>query len=130
MAKKRKKRSRSSSGSSSSSSSSSSFNNRPTKKYHLIQENDILESGSKRKLQNLLGEYNKLGMEKLNIVDDNEYQMIKRRKLITKQNIDYEKAKEKDKEKEKLMQMKEDFKDPIKRREIIYNSYQKHLKLK
>ena len=126
MAKKRKKRSMSGSGSSSSSSS----NYRPTKKYHLVQENDLLESGSKRKIQNLFGEYNKLGMEKLNIVDDNEYQMIKRRKLITKQNIEYEKAKEQDREKEKLIQMKEDFKDPIKRREIIYNSYQKHLKLK
>jgi DNA repair ATPase RecN len=97
--------------------------------YLLSKEKEVLETGSKRKIDDMFCEYKNF-MSELSIVDEDTYHTIKRRKLMTHQSTEYETARLKDLETDKLKQLKEDFKDPEKRRKIIYDSYVKLLESK
>ena len=111
--------------------------NKRVKFFLLDKDKELLESGSKRKLISMQGEYSHF-MDALSIVDEPTYANIKRRKLMQKQTEEYEQASlfdlkaeahEKTMETEALKyeKLRQDFKDPVKRREILYESYKKLL---
>lgn len=116
------------------------LNNNNTKRnkfYLLDRQDEVLESGSKRKLNCMKGEYSHF-MSALKIVDEPTFQNIKRRKLLQEQREEYEIASLIDSEaseeqtkqdNEALLyeKLRQDFKDPVKRREILYDSYRKLL---
>lgn len=106
----------------------------PTKrsKFYLINDDDnqeVLESGSKRKMDNMLQQYKEF-IPNLTIMDETTYRQLKRQKLMSEQSTEYEIAKKEDMETERLKQLKEDFKDREKRSKILYDSYQKLLQSK
>ncbi len=92
--------------------------------FYLVQGEDVLESGTKRKVQDLEDSYRKLGMD-VSVCDEEQYASWKRRCTLHKQNKAYEEAAKIDMEKERLQKLRMDFLDPAKRRVIIANSYEK-----
>ena len=99
----------------------SSSSKRPC--YYLLQGQELLEQGTKRKMQDLEQSYKQLGMD-VAVVDEQQYGAWKRRCTLKRQDEEYEQAKAADLEKQRLRQLQEDFRDPAKRREIIANSYE------
>ena len=99
---------------------SSSSSKRPC--YYLLQGQELLEQGTKRKMQDLEQSYKQLGME-VSVVDEQQYEAWKRRCTLKRQDEEYEQAKAADLEKQRLRQLQEHFRDPAKRREIIAKSY-------
>ena len=107
--------------------------NKKTKKrklYHLIQEENVLDSGSKRSVVNMKKVYGKAGMENLKIVDADQLEKIKRKRLKCTQDEEYETARLKDLKTQELEKVKDAFKDRKKRASIILKSYERLLKSK
>ncbi|MAD23075.1 MAG: hypothetical protein CMO44_02740 [Verrucomicrobiales bacterium] len=98
------------------------------RRFYLIQDDtDVLFSGTKRGAEDLKEQYLRLDMN-VQVYDDVEHTSWKRRCIRKKQDEEYEEAKardaEKQAEKERLEQLRRDFSDPQKRREIIAKSYE------
>ena len=96
--------------------------------FYLVQGEEVLEKGTKRRVKDLESQYKQLGMP-VTVVDEQEYGNWKRRCIRKKQDEEYEEAKardaEKQAEKERFEKIHRAFADPVKRRQIIANSYEK-----
>ena len=92
--------------------------------FYLLQDEQVLESGTKRKVQDLEKSYRQLGMN-VTVCDDHQYASWKRRCVLHRQNKAYEEALKIDMEKERLQKLQMDFSDRRKRCNIIANSYEK-----
>ena len=97
------------------------------RRFYLVQGEEVLEKGTKRRVEDLESKYKQLGMS-VRVVDEQEYGNWKRRCIRKKQDEEYEEAKardtEKQTEKERLEKIHRAFADPVKRREMIAKSYE------
>lgn len=96
--------------------------------FYLVQDEQVLESGTKRKVEDLEESYRRLGMN-VKVFDEQQYGSWKRRCITSKQDEEYREAlrrdAEKQAEKQRLEQLQRDFSDREKRCEIIRKSYER-----
>ena len=96
--------------------------------FHVIQDDTkVLYSGTKRSAEDMKKQYIKLDMD-VQVQDDDEHDLWKRRCIMKKQDEAYEEAAAQDAkkqaEKESLEKLHRDFANPQKRREIFAKSYE------
>ena len=96
--------------------------------FYLVQDEQVLESGTKRKVEDLEASYRQLGMN-VAVMDEQQYGSWKRHCITSKQDEEYREAlrrdAEKQAEKQRLEQLQRDFSDREKRCEIIRKSYER-----
>ena len=101
-----------------------SSSNSKRQRFYLVQDEVVLESGTKRTVEDLEATYRQLGMNVV-VYNEQQHESWKRRRTVDRQNTEYEEAAALDMEKQRLQQLQIAFLDPAKRRDIIAKSYEK-----